>query len=117
LKNFIYRLALLAREDVVDVAGITDLLGQEQPVQSEGDNDRAKLDQAIVDWLASARPAPGMVYGEAMAAFERPLFAQVLRETRGNQLRAAQQLGINRNTLRKRLTELALNPEDFAGRG
>jgi two-component system, NtrC family, nitrogen regulation response regulator GlnG len=62
------------------------------------------------------RPASGTIYDTAMAAFERPLFAQVLRETGGNQLRAAQALGINRNTLRKRLSELALDPEEFARR-
>jgi two-component system, NtrC family, nitrogen regulation response regulator GlnG len=59
----------------------------------------------------------GTVYDTALAAFERPLFAQVLRETGGNQLRAAQQLGINRNTLRKRLGELAIDPELFSNRG
>ena len=47
---------------------------------------------------------------------ERPLFSEVLRETGGNQLRAAQALGINRNTLRKRLSELALDPEEFTRR-
>jgi two-component system nitrogen regulation response regulator GlnG len=41
----------------------------------------------------------------------------VLRETGGNQFRAAQQLGINRNTLRKRLGELAIDPEEFGRRG
>jgi two-component system nitrogen regulation response regulator GlnG len=41
----------------------------------------------------------------------------VLKENAGNQLRAAQQLGINRNTLRKRLSELAIDPEDYARRG
>jgi two-component system nitrogen regulation response regulator GlnG len=51
-----------------------------------------------------------------MAAFERPLFEEILRETAGNQLRAAQALGINRNTLRKRLGELAIDPEEFARR-
>ena len=61
-------------------------------------------------------PPPGRVYDEALAALERPLFAEVLRGTGGNQLRAAQVLGINRNTLRKRLSELGLDPEGFVRR-
>jgi two-component system nitrogen regulation response regulator GlnG len=117
LKNFIYRLALLAREDVVDAAAIAALLTQNQRAEADpGAGQGADLDQAVIHWLRAEAPPQGRVYDEALAAFERPLFAQVLRETGGNQLRAAQILGINRNTLRKRLGELALDPEGFARR-
>ena len=64
----------------------------------------------MAGWLRDNPLAPGAVYDAALAAFERPLFEAVLRQTGGNQLRAAQHLGINRNTLRKRLTELAIDP-------
>ena len=40
---------------------------------------------------------------------ERPLLERVLAHTGGNQLRAAALLGINRNTLRKKLTELGID--------
>ncbi|PZQ54949.1 MAG: nitrogen regulation protein NR(I) [Novosphingobium pentaromativorans] len=115
LKNFIYRLALLAREDAIDPDSILPLLAVETaPASSEeGSGD---LSQAVMRWLAEERPASGTIYQAAAAAFERPLFAEVLRETGGNQLRAAQALGINRNTLRKRLSELALDPEEFTRR-
>ncbi len=43
---------------------------------------------------------------------ERPLLRAVLREAGGNQLRAAALLGINRNTLRKKLCQLGLRPEE-----
>ena len=62
------------------------------------------------------RPESGTVYDSALAAFERPLFGAILEKTGGNQLRAAQMLGINRNTLRKRLGELAIDPEAFVQR-
>jgi len=114
LKNFIYRLALLAREDAIDPESIQSLLVAEAPVAS--DDESGDIAQAITRWLALERPANGTIYQAAAAAFERPLFAEVLRETGGNQLRAAQALGINRNTLRKRLSELALDPEEFARR-
>ncbi|HET7875999.1 MAG TPA: helix-turn-helix domain-containing protein [Methylomirabilota bacterium] len=52
----------------------------------------------------------GAVYRAVMARVERPLLCQVLRLTGGNQLKAARLLGINRNTLRKRLRLLGLLP-------
>lgn len=118
LKNFIFRLALLAREDVIDRSAIVAMLeaeGASGPAGEIGDDGHG-MDRAVSHWLSQTRPPPGTVYSEAIAAMERPLFIEVLRETGGNQLRAAQQLGINRNTLRKRLSELSLNPDDFARR-
>ncbi len=122
LKNFIYRIALLAREDLVDVEAVqtqldrmprTDARGPANAVIGAGPSG---IEAALADWFANERPGEGHVYDAALAAFERPLFAQVLRETGGNQLRAAQRLGINRNTLRKRLNDLAMDPDSFARR-
>ena len=117
LKNFVYRMALLAREDTIDVDSVLPLLAQE-PVGTppSGKEEGGDIASAITHWLSIERPANGTIYERAMAAVERPLFAEVLRDTGGNQLRAAQALGINRNTLRKRLSELALDPEEFARR-
>ena len=44
-----------------------------------------------------------------MERVERPLLEAVLQHTGGNQLRAASLLGINRNTLRKKIVELAID--------
>lgn len=46
------------------------------------------------------------LYGLLLREFEKPLFKLVLKETQGNQVRAAQLLGMNRNTLRKKMKEL-----------
>ena len=108
LRNFIYRLALLAREDLIDAAGVEGLLGGLG--RSGAEIAGSDIDTAVVTWLADCRPPAGRIYDEALAAFERPLFRQALRETGGNQLRAAQLLGINRNTLRKRLNDLDIDP-------
>jgi two-component system nitrogen regulation response regulator GlnG len=51
------------------------------------------------------------LYELVLGLVERPLFRAVLRETGGNQLRAAALLGINRNTLRKKLRALGLKPD------
>jgi DNA-binding protein Fis len=42
---------------------------------------------------------------------EKPLLRAVMRETKGNQVRSAQLLGINRNTLRKKLKEHGIDPD------
>lgn len=116
LKNFIYRLALLAREDLVDATSLVPMLEDIRGGDAQGANGAGNLASAVSNWLAQNRPPSGSVYGQALAAFERPLFIEVLKETGGNQLRAAQVLGINRNTLRKRLGELRIEPELLARR-
>jgi two-component system, NtrC family, nitrogen regulation response regulator GlnG len=54
-----------------------------------------------------SRPAKEL-HAAVVAAVERPLIELVLEQTGGNQLRAADLLGINRNTLRKKLTALGM---------
>jgi two-component system nitrogen regulation response regulator GlnG len=111
LKNFMYRLALLAREDLVDTASLLPTLEHIRGADGLNDSGPNDLAVAVSSWFAHNRPPIGAVYDQALAAFERPLFIEVLKETGGNQLRAAQVLGINRNTLRKRLGELGIEPE------
>jgi two-component system nitrogen regulation response regulator GlnG len=55
--------------------------------------------------------ASANLYDLMIGLVEKPLLRAVLRETRGNQVRAAQILGINRNTLRKKLTEHGIDPD------
>ena len=66
----------------------------------------AELVPGLIDGLVRAGSAG--LYRDATRLFERPLFSHVLALTRGNQLRAARMLGLNRNTLRKRCRELDL---------
>jgi two-component system nitrogen regulation response regulator GlnG len=50
----------------------------------------------------------GDIYDRVLEQVERPLIRFVLEKTRGNQVRAADILGINRNTLRKKISELGI---------
>jgi Fis family transcriptional regulator len=48
---------------------------------------------------------PGAIYDMVRKSVEKPLLEVVLTHTRGNQTKAAQMLGVNRNTLRKKMQE------------
>ncbi|HEX4860055.1 MAG TPA: helix-turn-helix domain-containing protein [Rhizomicrobium sp.] len=52
-------------------------------------------------------PPPGL-YDRVLTEVERPLLSICLGATRGNQIRAAHLLGLNRNTLRKKIRDLGL---------
>jgi len=46
---------------------------------------------------------PSAIYDMVLSAVERPMLEVVMKQAHGNQLRASMMLGINRNTLRKKL--------------
>ena len=66
------------------------------------DSVRATLEQYFKD-LRGAEPHS--VHDMVMQAVEKPLLEVVMRHADGNQSKAAQWLGINRNTLRRKLLE------------
>lgn len=111
LQNFVFRAALLARDDPIDAETVRVLLDQRQGADGEASN--AEIGEQVAQWLMQQEFRVGELYHAALAELERPIFAHALARTGGNQLRAAQMLGINRNTLRKRLSELAIDPESF----
>jgi two-component system nitrogen regulation response regulator GlnG len=67
---------------------------------------RAWLPVLVAELSGAGRP----LYRGILGRVERPLLRHVLEVAGGNQLRAAQLLGINRNTLRKRLRAQGLLP-------
>jgi two-component system nitrogen regulation response regulator GlnG len=67
-----------------------------------------------VDWMRGEmvrlqETRDGRLHAHFMACMERPLLTMILRRTGGNQIKAAELLGINRNTLRKRLKDLGIS--------
>lgn len=49
--------------------------------------------------------SPSDIYDMVLRQMERPMLEVVMREAEGNQTRAADMLGMNRNTLRRKLTD------------
>ncbi len=81
-----------------------------------------ELEQALGKALQAVLPSMidaerGRLYHVVIAQLERPLLGAVLARARGNQLEAARILGINRNTLRKRLRTLGLFEPRVAAAG
>jgi two-component system, NtrC family, nitrogen regulation response regulator GlnG len=106
LKNLMYRLALICRED-----RITELtLSQSIDPAENGDQTTTgcSFEAAVSQFLSDSRKRGAhkdKVYHRALAAFEAPLLHMIMKQARGNQLKAAALLGINRNTLRKKLSD------------
>jgi len=65
---------------------------------------KEELEQLVLQMHRS-----GLPYSDAVREFQRSFLATVLREQNGNQVRAAQRLGIHRNTLRLQLRDLELD--------
>jgi len=64
----------------------------------------------LIEAMLDAPPAEGGRYQAVLSAVEAPLIAAALTRTKGNQLRAAELLGMNRNTLRERMRALGMKP-------
>ncbi len=112
LKNVVQRLLILARNEQISVDDVTALM---QGVQGRpgldavrlGDSFEAALEQKLEGVVGDATSF-GHLYEELLSEMERPLIAYLLRYHQGNQLRVAEHLGINRNTLRKKILHLGL---------
>ena len=68
------------------------------------------VERHIKEFLAAHNDGMGVtdVYDKIIAEVERPLIRLTLAATRGNQIKAASMLGLNRNTLRKKIRDLEI---------
>jgi two-component system nitrogen regulation response regulator GlnG len=117
LENLMRRLAVLERGDVLTATSVAaGILPAMRDVPAPAEADAAGLSEAAARHIGryfsefGDRLPPDGVYDRLLAEVERPLIAACLEATGGNQLKAAKLLGINRNTLRKKLTDLGLDP-------
>jgi two-component system nitrogen regulation response regulator GlnG len=115
LENLCRRLSALYVEETIGAAAIEAELA-EPALADETDPgkpaDEENLAGAVERHLAAYfdahrddLPASGL-HERVLREVERPLISLSLRATRGNQIRAAELLGLNRNTLRKKIREL-----------
>ncbi len=119
LENLLRRAAALSPAPVITAREIGDELGHsarnERSEEAEAEGFEAAVSRRLASEFAAAGanlPDPGL-YDRLLAEVERPLIIQALHATRGNQIRAAAVLGINRNTLRKKIQTLGIR----TGRG
>jgi Fis family transcriptional regulator, factor for inversion stimulation protein len=67
---------------------------------------KEQLDRLVLEMYRS-----GLPYAKAIQEFQRTFIAAVLREQNGNQVRAAEELEMHRNTLRRNIAQLEVDME------
>jgi two-component system nitrogen regulation response regulator GlnG len=112
LENLVRRLAALYSQEVIGIGVIEAELGDSpasDPAEAQsGEGLAVAVERHIKGYFAAhtgGLPAAGL-YDRVLREIERPLIVLTLGATRGNQIRAAHLLGLNRNTLRKKIREL-----------
>ncbi|MGY4395915.1 two-component system nitrogen regulation response regulator GlnG [Sphingomonas sp. UYAg733] len=115
LENIMRRMAVLSRDERIDADEVRAMLGGNAATLAvlEGDPGIEAAVRARLERMAREEPAAlddGSLYDRIIGEVERPLIEAMLARHGQNQLRAARALGINRNTLRKRLDMLGIDP-------
>ncbi|EAT09173.1 nitrogen regulation protein NR(I) [Sphingobium sp. 10 DY56-G10] len=114
LQNMMQRLSVLSRENVITAEMLRHML----PIEHVPADHAAPADHlihAVRDWakrqlgIGISQPQRAL-HDDLLAVIEPVLLEEVLSSVDGNQIRAAGLLGINRNTLRKKLTDYGLDP-------
>ncbi|WP_029014384.1 nitrogen regulation protein NR(I) [Niveispirillum irakense] len=113
LENMVQRLAALYSQEVISLDVIDTELAETSPTAAptqEPVNEglSAAVERHLREYFAAHKdgiPAAGL-YDRILREVERPLLSLSLTATRGNQIKAAHMLGLNRNTLRKKIRDL-----------
>jgi two-component system nitrogen regulation response regulator GlnG len=114
LENLIRRLVVLNPDEVIHEDAVALELVQLERSMPVADDEEESLTSMVERYLAKhfseygERLPPAGLHDRVIREVERPLIAISLAAARGNQIRAAQLLGLNRNTLRKKIRELGV---------
>ncbi|HEY9219616.1 MAG TPA: sigma 54-interacting transcriptional regulator [Phenylobacterium sp.] len=114
LENLIRRICALYAEECINARIIERELADHTPAApgQEGPPTLAQLVERHLAGYFAAQPdgiPPVGLYDRVLEELERPLIQLTLAATRGNQVRAAEILGLNRNTLRKKIQDLGVD--------
>ena len=117
LENLMYRLCVLNSQNVINASTVANALVEAKiiPVAASKEQDgdlQSMVKNTISSILLNAKNEGKNIHdlhSNIIRSVEKPLFEMTLKETRGNQIKAAELLGLNRNTLRKRLSDFGLN--------
>lgn len=112
LENTIKRGVILSSDPLLTIADFAGLTNRQETIHAMPQEQ--SLESLVEGKLRSSMNGiekldKGDIYDRVLEQVERPLIRFVLEKTRGNQVRAADVLGINRNTLRKKISELGIN--------
>jgi two-component system, NtrC family, nitrogen regulation response regulator GlnG len=110
LKSVARRLVLRvprARLEAGDIDEVLPVVAERVPMEDLSFEDLVKAKLKGLMARIDGYPVDDL-YEKVLARVERPLFDVVLAHTGGNQVKAAEMLGLNRNTLRKKLQELGI---------
>jgi two-component system nitrogen regulation response regulator GlnG len=114
LENLMRRLAVLSRDEVIEAGAVRAMLGSSRTTPGAAELPSAGMAaavRALIERIARERADAlddGTLYDRVIAEVERPMIEAMLARHGGNQLRAARALGLNRNTLKKRLDDLGI---------
>lgn len=115
LEHAVRRLAATARAGQINRSEVEQVLSSQPAVEPVIKGDSDKLSGSVMTHLrryfdlhGGALPPPGL-YNRILREVETPLIEISLEATGGNQAKCADLLGINRNTLRKKITELDIH--------
>ncbi|WP_367947119.1 helix-turn-helix domain-containing protein [Sphingopyxis sp. BSNA05] len=104
---------MTGREDTLSEDAIRQILAAERSedrVESANMEFEAHIKSIVLDLMAA--PERENLYAQALEKFEKPLLTEMMHHAHGNQIKAAKILGINRNTLRKKLNEYQIDPSE-----
>ena len=109
LQNYVERALVLSDDDAIDVDDLPEHVRGMSAVRTARVNVDS-IESLCAEWvnrtLADAGQDSNELYTAAVSRVEREVIKQVLRQCQGVQTRTATRLGINRNTLRKKIGEL-----------
>jgi len=115
LENLVRRVAALYTDDVITSDIIVTELAQGRSIVRDTNATDDSLSSAVERHLSKyfdahrdSLPSPGL-YDRILKELEKPLISLSLIATKGNQIKTAKMLGINRNTLRKKIKELEID--------